>query len=203
MGPNRWPIQRILLFFKKQRINFFFIGQTNTGWSKTDVKDPTAATPSVAAATWAPNDYFLTYIGRDTGRSTALKDTQKQQCLRADLKTASKAPFKNNKATGTFCCATNLWVMIALWEKKESAALTSTLNTDMVIAEYSVYVTRHLIAPYPAGLEEGFSVRCTDTLPIPRISRMVKKMVMGHLHEYHSQSIPTSVYLLNHFPTIH
>ena len=77
---------------------------TNTGWSKTNVNDPTAATPSVAAATWAPNDYFLTYIGRDTGRSTPLKDTQKQQCLRADLKTASKAPFKNNKATGTFCC---------------------------------------------------------------------------------------------------
>jgi len=75
-----------------------------TGFTKKNINDPTAAKPSVADATWAPNDYFLTYIGRSKGRTTALTDTQKQQCLRADLKTASNAPFKKNKQTGTFCC---------------------------------------------------------------------------------------------------
>jgi hypothetical protein len=77
---------------------------TNKGFSTDDVDDPTAAKPSVADATWAPNDYFLTYIGRSTGRNNPLTDTQKQQCLRADLKRASNAPFKDKKQTGTFCC---------------------------------------------------------------------------------------------------
>jgi len=73
---------------------------TNTGFSTDDVDDPTAATP--ADATWAPNDYFLAYIGRTADRTHALTDTQKQQCLKADSTEASNAPF--GKETGTFCC---------------------------------------------------------------------------------------------------
>lgn len=77
---------------------------TKQGFSNANVNDPTAAAPSVADATWAPNDYFLAYIGRSTGRTTALTDVQKQQCLRADKTRASNAPYANMKQTGTFCC---------------------------------------------------------------------------------------------------
>ena len=34
----------------------------------------------------------------------------------------------------------------------------------------------HLIAPYPAGADDGFKVRCTDTLPTPRTLKRLVSM---------------------------
>jgi hypothetical protein len=75
---------------------------TNKGFSNKNVADPTAPDPSKAV--WIPFDYFFVYIGREKGRTNAIKASQKQMCLRADKTTVPNAPFKNNKQTGTFCC---------------------------------------------------------------------------------------------------
>jgi hypothetical protein len=78
---------------------------TRFGWGRP--KESTEDAPvSPDTANWAPFDYFFVYIGRNGGRSNALKASA-GECLRADKTQVATARVGSNKATGVMCCETN------------------------------------------------------------------------------------------------